>query len=355
MNPDATASTGARAFLLAAEWNPRFDAVMVSWPHAATDWADMMPEVTECYIEMLRAFLANGVRSVVLTPEGGRLRELFRGIPTDLLTVVEAPTNDTWVRDYGPLTSFSDTASPLLADFQFNGWGLKFAADRDNLVNSRLKDSGLITTGMADNLDFVLEGGSVESDGEGTILTTTRCLLSHNRNNLRSKARVEEQLRKRLGATRVLWLDHGALEGDDTDSHVDTLARLVSRDTIAYTECHDPDDIHFEELGRMKQEIAGLRTADGKPYNMIRLPLPDAMYEPDGSRLPATYANFLITPKAVFLPTYAQPRKNRIAADMLSMVFTDRPVVPIDCRALIRQHGSLHCATMQIPSTAIPI
>lgn len=343
------------AFNLAAEWDPRFNAVVLSWPHADTDWADMLPEVTECYIEMLRAFLANGVRTVVLTPEGERLRTLFRGIPAEQLTVIEVPTNDTWVRDYGPLTSFAADGEPTLADFQFNGWGLKFAADRDNQVNVNLKRGGFLVGDMADNLDYVLEGGSVESDGEGTILTTTRCLLSANRNNLRSKEEVEEQLRVRLGAERVLWLDHGALEGDDTDSHVDTLARLVTPDTIIYTDCSDPDDSHFEELSKMKEEILALRTADGMPYHAIGLPLPDAVYDPDGERLPATYANFLITPRAVFLPTYAQPRKDRMAADMLSMVFVDRPIVPVDCRALIRQHGSLHCATMQIPSTVIPL
>lgn len=340
---------------LAAEWDPRFDAVVISWPHAETDWADMLPEINECYIEMLRAFLANGVRTVVLTPEGDRLRTMFRGLPADLLSVVEVPTNDTWVRDYGPLTAFDESGKPVLADFQFNGWGLKVAADRDNQVNSRLSSAGVLPRDMEDNLDFVLEGGSVESDGQGTILTTTRCLLSPNRNNARSKAEVEEQLRERLGATRVLWLDHGALEGDDTDSHVDTLARLVNNDTIVFTECSDPADPHFDELDKMKRQILELRTADGSPYNAIGLPLPDLEYGPDGERLPATYANFLITPKAVFLPTYSQPRKDKLAADMLSMVFIDRPIVPVDCRALIRQHGSLHCATMQIPSSAITL
>lgn len=355
MMPEETADGRGQKFCLAAEWDTRFDAVILSWPHAETDWAYMLDEVTECYIEMLRAFLANGVRTVVLSPEAERLRSLFRGIPAERLTVIEVPTNDTWVRDYGPLTSFRNGEEPLLSDFQFNGWGLKFAADRDNLVNSRLKSRGTIVGSMLDNLDLVLEGGSVESDGEGTILTTTRCLLSPNRNNLRSKQQVEEQLRARLGAKRVLWLDHGALEGDDTDSHVDTLARLAGRDTIIYTECTDSSDSHFEELAKMKEEISRLRTAEGNPYHLIGLPLPDAVYDADGTRLPATYANFLITPRAVFLPTYAQPRKDRMAADMLSMVFIDRPVVPVDCRALIRQHGSLHCATMQIPSSAIPL
>lgn len=355
MMPEQAADSRRQNFCLAAEWDPRFDTVILSWPHAGTDWAYMLDEVTECYIEMLRAFLANGVRTVVLSPEAERLRSLFRGIPAERLTVIEVPTNDTWVRDYGPLTSFENVAEPLLSDFQFNGWGLKFAADRDNLVNSKLKSCGKIDGPMLDNLDFVLEGGSVESDGEGTILTTTRCLLSPNRNNLRSKQQVEEQLHKRLGAKRVLWLDHGALEGDDTDSHVDTLARLAGRDTIIYTECTDSSDSHFEGLGKMKEEISRLRTAEGNPYHLIGLPLPDAVYDADGTRLPATYANFLITPRAVFLPTYAQPRKDRMAADMLSMVFIDRPVVPVDCRALIRQHGSLHCATMQVPSSAIPL
>ncbi len=355
MTLNSKASQNHSASPLAAEWDPRFDAVMLSWPHAGTDWAEMLSEINECYINMLHAFLANGVRTIVLTPEGNRMRELLRGLPANLLSVVEVPTNDTWVRDYGPLTQFEENGQPLLNDFQFNGWGLKFAADRDNMVNSRLQSRDVLTRAMADNLDFVLEGGSVESDGEGTIMTTARCMLSPNRNNARDKKVVEEQLCLRLGAKRVLWLDYGALEGDDTDSHIDTLARFVNRDTIVYTECDNPEDSHFDELTMMRQQILALRTADGSPYNAIGLPLPDPVYGPDGERLPATYANFLITPRGVFLPTYAQARKDRLAADMLSMVFIDRPIVPVDCRALIRQHGSLHCATMQIPSSAISL
>lgn len=352
---------------LLAEWDDRFDSVMVAWPHALTDWNYMLDQVCACYRELIVSLCGAGLNVVVVTPDRRETDPHIGDLDSPRLKIVEAHTNDTWIRDYGPLTLGSpgageyapapgtcgptagraETSAVTPAVFTFNGWGLKFASNLDNRVSAAL----LERAGMAyaDNRPVVLEGGSIESDGLGTILTTTECLLSANRNNFRSKAEAETMLSERLGATRVLWLDHGALEGDDTDSHVDTLARLLPGDTIAYVKSYRPDDPHTPELDAMERQLTEMTTADGRPYNLVGLPLPEPCLDPEtGERLPATYANFLITPKGVFMPTYGQPKNDLMARQMLEMALGDRPVIGVDCRALIRQHGSLHCATMQI-------
>ena len=232
---------------------------------------------------------------------------------------------------------------------RFNGWGMKFAANYDNQITRNLYVSGIFgDAGHRNCFDFVLEGGSIESDGLGTILTTAECLLSVNRNNL-SEDDMEAKLKDYFGLKQVLWLNHGYLAGDDTDSHVDTLARICDKSTIAYVKCDDPEDEHFEELKKMKKELRKFKTPDDRYYRLIALPMADAMYF-EGERLPATYANFLIINGAVLMPTYNSPAKDELAKSQLQRAFPDREIVGIDCRALIKQHGSLHCVTMQYPS-----
>lgn len=331
---------------LLAEWDDRFQAVLVSWPHKLTDWDYMLDQVRACYREMIVSMAGMGLNVAVITPDIADTRQWLGDIESARVKFVGMATNDTWVRDYGPLT-LDSTGAPVPAVFTFNGWGLKFASNLDNRVSAAI----LARAGVAfrDFRPVVLEGGSVETDGHGTVLTTTECLLSDNRNNFATKTDAEAMLGRTLGARRVLWLDHGSLEGDDTDSHVDTLARMLPHDTIAYVKSYRADDAHTAALELMEQQLRQLRTADGNPYNLVGLPLPEPCLDPDtGERLPATYANFLITPAAVFLPTYGQERNDRLACQMLEMAVGDRPVVGIDCRALIRQHGSLHCATMQV-------
>ena len=235
----------------------------------------------------------------------------------------------------------------MICDFKFNGWGLKFPADKDNLITRAMCNTGLLRGRYSNELSFVLEGGSIESDGNGVILTTSECLLSPNRNGDLSRDEIEQRLRCWLGAEKVLWLDHGALEGDDTDSHI--LARLAPNDTILYV-CTTPDDPQFGELEAMREQLQQFTTPDGRPFNLIGLPLPEAIYDPedDGQRLPATYANYLVTGNAVIMPTYGQPKPDFLASQILRIAYPEHEIVTVDCRALIRQHGSLHCATMQI-------
>lgn len=343
------------------EWHPRQGAVMVAWPHMESDWAYMLDDVLDCYERIVSA-LSYCMQVLIVTPAKHLVASHLGHLSSEQLhniVVFEVPTNDTWTRDYGPLTVFYTDASgktlPLIYDFKFNGWGLKFAANKDNVVNTALDQAGAFRyfcpgVHYINRLNFVLEGGSIESDGASTLMTTSQCLLSPNRNGHFSKAEIENYLKATFGASQVLWVDYGALAGDDTDSHIDTLARFAPGNTILYCGCDNPDDEHYEGLKAMEQQLAGFRNTHGKPYNLLKLPLPDAIYDEDGLRLPATYANFLITPQAVLMPTYGQERNDLLAMQILQVAFENHMIKPIDCRALIRQHGSLHCATMQIPT-----
>lgn len=331
------------------EWAPQ-QAVLLTLPHADTDWAYMLTEIHDCYRGILRALRGCGSPVHLLVRSRKEADEVLGAHLLCDVTLHVADFNDTWIRDYGPLTISSPTGL-LTLDFGFNGWGLKFASDRDNLVNLNMAREGFMPECYVNQRDFVLEGGSVETDGRGTLLTTTRCLCSPNRNGGLTKDEAEAELRRRLNVEHILWLDHGALAGDDTDSHIDTLARLAPHDTIIYTGCADHDDEHFHDLRLMAENLRAMRTPAGNPFNLVELPLPDAIFdEEEGIRLPATYANYLITNRKVLVPSYGQPQKDELARLILESVFTDHTVESVDCRALIRQHGSLHCATMQIPS-----
>ncbi len=332
---------------LPSEFAPQ-EMVQLTWPHRETDWADVYEEVTECYSQMAREISSREPLLIVAqNPDEVREELTRRSIDQRNIRLHECKTNDTWARDHG-FISCIDGGQRLLMDFQFNGWGLKFAANKDNQINRSLKESGMIEGEYVDCRDFVLEGGSIESDGKGSLLTTTSCLLADNRNNLKGKQEVESKLLGIFNAKRVLWLDHSWLAGDDTDGHIDTVARFCSEDTIAYVRCTDSDDEHFEELSSMEAELKAMRTLEGKPYRLVALPMADAIYDGE-ERLPATYANFLIMNTAVLVPTYGQKENDTAALEQLCQAFPGRDIVGIDCQVLIKQHGSLHCCTMQYP------
>lgn len=331
-----------------AEWEP-VEAVLVAWPHKYTDWAPMLDEVRRTYGNIISR-ISRYVKVIVVGPVAPDKKYLSEDTVPQNIIYVKLPTNDTWTRDYGPITIDVDGLYALV-DYQFNGWGLKFAADRDNLVTSRLCDAGVLNAPRVNRLSFTLEGGSIESDGRGLLLTTADCLMSPNRNGGMSRGEIEDILKRDLGLHTVLWIEHGALAGDDTDGHIDTLVRIVPPgDTLLFVGCDDPDDEHYESLQAMFDDLKALRRPDGMPFNLIELPLPDAIYDPDdGTRLPATYANFLILNQVVLVPVYMQPDKDMHALRVIQAAMPDHKIIPIDCRSLIRQHGSLHCATMQLP------
>ncbi len=354
-----------RATVLPAEW-ARQSGVQLTWPHEKTDWAPILKEVTECYIRMALE-ISLRERLIIVTPEPDKVSALLRErLPQRALTNItlcEAPTNDTWARDHG-FISLQTSMGHILLDFQFNGWGEKFPAELDDEICRRMMEQHMLNGQYENHLDFVLEGGSIESDGKGTILTTSQCLLAPHRNQPLTQAEIEERLKRYLRAERVLWLDHGYLAGDDTDSHIDTLARLCPNDTIAYVQCTDTQDEHYEELRLMEEQLQTFRTLDNRPYRLIPLPMASAVYEGQGvgsreqgaggreqggMRLPATYANFLVINGAVLMPTYRDAARDEQARRQLQLAFPKHEIVSIDCRVLIEQHGSLHCCTMQFP------
>lgn len=330
-----------------AEWE-RADAILLALPHGNTDWNYILPEALDQYRRMITALDSHGERVILLVPDADKAVDEFAGCQWRHVEFVELPTNDTWTRDYGPIAVERHDRIRAI-DFGFNGWGLKFAADKDNLVNLHLKEKNVLSPGAYRNRrSFILEGGSVDTDGEGTLLTTSKCLLSPNRNGSMTKSEIAEELKRELGAEHILWLDFGALEGDDTDSHIDTLCRMAPGNTIVFTGCRNVDDPQFEELLKMRAQLTLFRNMEGEAYNLLELPLPDAIYDEEGNRLPATYANYLVTPRAIYMPTYAQPANDILACKIIKVAFPDHEVVPVDCRTLIKQHGSLHCSTMQL-------
>ena len=337
--------------ILPAEWATQ-DFVQLTWPHADTDWAYMLEEVTECFVNIAREIVKRQ-QLLIVCVNAEEVETFFSEDELQRISFAEMPTNDTWARDHGGITVFED-GKAVVYDFTFNGWGMKFAANHDNQITRKLYQSGIFEAfGYRNCMDFVLEGGSIESDGEGTILTTAECLLSDNRNNS-SREVVEQKLKEYFGAEQILWLDHGYLAGDDTDSHVDTLARLCPNNTIAYVKCDDETDEHYEALKKMEEELQSFSTLKGGgSYNLIPLPMADAVYDEDGERIPATYANFLIINGAVLLPVY-NSEKDAIAIAQMQKAFPKHEIVPIDCNALIKQHGSLHCVTMQYPRPLTP-
>ncbi|MBL6751827.1 MAG: agmatine deiminase family protein [Nevskia sp.] len=334
--------------ILPPEWAPQA-AVMLTWPRRDGDFARHFAAVERNFVEIAVAIARFEPLHVNVAGDAPALAAQLAaaGVPRQRLRVYEVPNDDVWARDHGPITVLRD-GRPVHLDFVFNGWGGKFPAARDNALNRRLEALGAWQAPL-EAVDFVLEGGAIESDGAGTLLTTERCLLAPTRNPRFDRAGIEALLRDKLGAARLLWLRHGDLLGDDTDGHVDTLARFCDAGTIAYQACADRADPHFEELAAMAAELAAFRTADGRPYRLVPLPLPLPIRDADDGRpLPAGYANFLIVNGAVLVPVYGDAQ-DELALAQLRPCFPGREVVPIECSALIHQYGSLHCVTMQIP------
>ena len=341
-----TVQVELRAPHLPAEWHLQ-SGIQLTWPHADTDWVYMLEEVQECFVRIARE-IAERELLLIVTPNPEAVEEQIAAtVNMTNVRFLKCETNDTWARDHGAITMI-DNGTPSLLDFTFNGWGLKFASDLDNRITRQAVEAGALKGNYVNRLGFVLEGGSIESDGMGTLLTTSECLLSPNRNGQLNRVEIEEYLKSTFHLQQVLWLDHGYLAGDDTDSHIDTLARFCSTDTIAYVKCEDPNDEHYEALHAMEEQLKSFRTLAGEPYRLLALPMADKVEE-DNERLPATYANFLIMNEAILYPTYNQPANDRRAGEVLQEAFPNHQIVGIDCRALIRQHGSLHCVTMQYP------
>ncbi len=339
---------------LPAEWEHQ-SGIQLTWPHKDTEWYEL-EKVLGCYVEIAYNILRFEPLMIVCRNIDEARADISRisaekglAVDVDRISFHEAPLNDTWARDHGGISVFGDGGEKYLYDFVFNGWGLKFASDLDNRITRTIFSDGAFNDDVigVDMRPYVLEGGSIDTDGCGTLLTTSECLCSVNRNEYLTREEIEQELKGAFGLDRILWLDHGSIIGDDTDSHVDILARFCSPDTIAYVQCTDPDDDNYDELSAMEKQLRSFRTKDGKQYRLIPLPLPEPLYL-DDYRLPASYANFLILNGAVLLPGAASPL-DEVARARLQEAFPDREIVVIDCRPLLSGHGSLHCITMQFP------
>lgn len=332
---------------LPAEWEPQ-SAVLVAWPHAETDWAERLAEVETTYVALVAAIVRFERAIVCVADEAleahARAQLVAAGVALDRIRFVRVAYDDTWLRDSGPITLRTPDGYRLL-DFRFTGWGGKFEASRDDALVENLERGGLFARAERESIPFALEGGAIDTDGAGTLLTTWQCL--NQRHPDASREELSTKLAGWLAQDRVLWLDHGYLEGDDTDAHIDTLARFASEDSIVFQGCDDPSDSHYPHLRAMAGELASLRTRDGRPYRLFELPWAQPILD-EGRRLAASYANFLIVNGGVLAPAYGDAADARAEA-VLREAFPRREIVMIPCRPLIWQNGSLHCITMQLP------
>jgi len=340
---------------LPAEWEPQ-RAILLTWPHRDTDWAPRLAEVERLYLELARLITRRQGLTLVCRdrPHLEHVRSALgsAGVSADSVQLAMAPSNDTWARDHGPITVLDQQGRPRVIDFRFNGWGGKFAAELDDAITGRLLRAGAFGGVEWESSPLVLEGGAIECDGLGTLLAVRRTIDDPLRNPGWSLARIEQELQDRLGAQRVLWLDHGQLAGDDTDGHIDTLARFCSPRAICHATAHPRSDAaEAASLEAMVEELRALRDARGRPYRLVALPAPAPCFDEDGEPLPAGYANFLLINGALLLPTYDDPADD-LAAEILAAEFPGRDIERLDCRPLIRQGGSLHCISMQLPAAA---
>ena len=331
-----------------AEWEPQ-SAILIAWPHAGTDWAEHLGEVEDTYVALVAAITRFQPAWICVADDDlqtyaeARLRSAR--VDMDRVRFIAFDYDDTWLRDSGPIVLREGDGFRVL-DFHFTAWGGKFEAGRDDRLVESLAAQGVFGAAPRQRIDFALEGGGIETDGAGTLLTTWRCL--HERHPQASRDQLDSKLRGWLAQDRVLWLDHGCLEGDDTDAHIDTLARFAADDAIVFQACDDPADPHYAELQAMAAELAALRTRDGRPYRLFPLPWAAPILD-EGRRLAASYANFLIVNGAVLMPAYGDRADDRAAA-VLADAFPGREIVQVPCRPLIWQNGSLHCITMQLPA-----
>lgn len=339
----------APARRLPAEWETQA-GTLLAWPHAASDWGPRLDPAEAAFVSLAAAIAERQPLVILVRDTEHRRRAAERLAPalgaSPRLRFAECPLDDTWIRDFGPLTVFQGDSARLL-DFRFDGWGGKFEARADDAATAHLHRDGLFGGTPLESVDFVLEGGALDSDGAGTLLTTAECWRA--RHPGLTRGALEERFAALFGTRHCLWLTEGSLEGDDTDAHVDTLARFLAPDTIAFQACDDPEDSHHEPLGRMAGELAAMKTPDGRPYRLVPLPWPGCIRDGDGRRLPATYANWLFVNGAVLVPSYGVTADDA-ALDLLRRELPGRRVVGVPCRELIWQNGSLHCATMQLPA-----
>ncbi|MDD5321776.1 MAG: agmatine deiminase family protein [Methylococcales bacterium] len=335
-----------------AEWEKQ-SAVLIAWPHKTGDFSNRLDSVEQSY-SVIADTITQYQKLIIVCLDDSHQHYIQTLISNhDHIDFIHATVNDIWVRDTVFLSVEQDGVISHL-NFLFNGWGEKYRHQNDNDLNHKLLNGKPFKGKAYKDIDFILEGGSIESDGIDTVLTTKQCLLNPNRNKGLTQQEIEQQLFQHLGAKRVFWLDQENLSGDDTDAHIDTLARFCSANTIAYTSCEDADDLHYTSLTHMERQLQELRTQACDPYHLVPLPLPKPIFDEEGQQLPANYANFLIINHAVMVPAYGDPM-DEVAMQRLADCFPQHEIIPIPCRPLVHQYGSLHCMTMQFPEGVVGV
>jgi agmatine deiminase len=332
-----------------AEWEPQV-AVWLSWPHKRASWPGFFRPIPCKFAEIVATISRfEEVRINIAKPLQKRAWSLINKAKADLarVTLYDHPTNDAWCRDHGPIFVKNDkTGEVALTDWDYNAWGDKYPPyDLDNKIPPSIaKALGL----RRFEKKMVLEGGSIDVNGEGLLLTTEACLLHKNRNPSLTREQIEQNLRDYLGVHTVLWLGDGII-GDDTDGHIDDLSRFFRADGIVTVVESNKRDKNFPILQENLERLHSLRTPQGKKFKIVELPMPKPSFC-EGQPLPASYANFLIVNGAVLMPAFRQPKKDAEAADVLAGCFPGREIVPIDCLDLVWGLGTLHCISQQQPA-----
>jgi agmatine deiminase len=346
-----TNTPAALGYRMPAEWEPH-EATWLSWPHKEASWPGKFEPVPAIFAELTKHLTASELVRINVADEdfAEQVRIELHKANVDLsrVTFHFNPTNDAWCRDHGPVyvvRARNGQRERAINDWGYNAWGNKYPPyDLDDVVPTRIArefHEPLFTP------TIVMEGGSLDVNGRGTLLTTESCLLNPNRNPHLTKAQIEQYLRDYLGVTNILWLGDGIV-GDDTDGHIDDLTRFVSADTIVTVIEEDPADENYEPLQENYQRLQTMRDQDGQPFRLVTMPMPGALYF-DDQRLPASYANFYIANQSVLVPTYRHANDARALAT-LQTLFPTRPVVGLDCTDLVWGLGAIHCVTQQQPA-----
>lgn len=353
------------SYYLPAEWQKQ-QAIQLTWPHTTNDWSNSnivnyLIDIDQYFIKLAQSIL--NYQDLIIAAENEESKDniekkLNKNYPFNLHVYIST-SNGTWARDHGPITMLpKTTGKKLILDFEFNAWGGKFGYTKDNAVTKHLYHQAAFNSADYKKIDYILEGGAIECNGEGVLLTTASCLFNQNRNHQMTKQQTIDDLKQYLNVNNLVVIENSMLYGDDTDGHIDMLARFCNRDTILYTACDDQSNPNYANLKKLEQELLVLQKSNGiiDGLKLIPLYIPKVIHNAEKLKnnipdnvLPASYANFLILNGAVLVPIYNDPKYDQLALDTLSQAFPNRDILGLDSRIVIEQGGSLHCLTMQIP------
>ena len=341
------------SYRLAPEW-ARQDAVILVWPHIHSDWGNanngnQLQKIELTYLELSR-YICEQQKLILIAYDQEHISHIQRcllskGIREDNIIYIEINTNDTWVRDYGPVCVQSETNNVLL-NFKFDAWGEKYPYDHDKAFNYVLSEKLNFNSELVD-IDFVLEAGNIDTNNRGCLLSSIECFKRNISKNNLSLSAIESNFRKWLACENIFWIDKVRLIGDDTDGHIDNLARFCADDIIVYSSKASTSDANTDALTSLKQQLKSIKQQNHNNLELIPIPIPSVITH-DNKRLPASYVNFLITNQYIFVPVF-NDKHDDIALKMIDDCFPSREIIDIESTTLIQQYGGIHCTSMQIP------